>query len=724
MATVEYDLDTSGGLMPQIQALIAPPVSEEVVKTKKKESKELHPYYKRPGKGHNHDCCDACGEGGDLLCCDKCPASFHLQCHDPPLDDTDIPLGEWLCHCCRTAGNKSERLAMNSSILNTKCENKVFKHVKGRCRGKKECEKNGSETGHMTIENDKLLSESVKNEESAMDVLIKAASTMNPKQFELPRELMVPLPFPGTDKGPGANRINLRRTSSVKKKPYELDNGLVPLPVRSCFECRKSCRKAPLIACDYCPLLFHQDCLDPPLTSLPSGTWMCPNHPQNFIDSHLLTSCRVSERLKLWEQYSGPIDQDAVKINFMRKAHRQYPPFRIKVHLSGRNRVRVPDSVKAQYRSPPDMIPSLRQFLREQEVAARLASPHEQEQWLSSVMSLQMTVACSESSGSCSGSIASREKIKGDFSSESHSRSHLKTERYGSAPILQPRQGHPLTSVVRPQQLGCRESPENIQDDNSKVADNAVLNGLQKSHVANTFKGLTAGSSLPNSSTDDHLAQLLASQLRASTQHHMVRARAILCPLGTTGPPCAMPYRTLTIGTGADMDVILENYGHCNFVSPKHACIFFDETTKQFELLNYSEHGTMVDNVLYSCDFSEKAAPMGSSNTVHPLVQRIREVVHKRRKRDTQVCSDSESEPQKMVAGSGKVEIQCSCRGSSSDVIGDAGAGWEGTALINHGSFIKFGCLNFVFSITAAAALTKDTDQQSVKQEQISGMEA
>lgn len=28
---------------------------------------------------------------------------------------------------------------------------------------------------------------------------------------------------------------------------------------------------------------------------------------------------------------------------------------------------------------------------------------------------------------------------------------------------------------------------------------------------------------------------------------------------------------------GADMDVCLTNYGHCNYVSGKHACIFYDE---------------------------------------------------------------------------------------------------------------------------------------------------
>lgn len=52
-------------------------------------------------------------------------------------------------------------------------------------------------------------------------------------------------------------------------------------------------------------------------------------------------SCGATERLKLWDRYAGPIDQDAVKVEFFRKSHRRNPPFRFKVKLPPRNRVRV-----------------------------------------------------------------------------------------------------------------------------------------------------------------------------------------------------------------------------------------------------------------------------------------------------------------------------------------------------------------------------------------------
>lgn len=64
----------------------------------------------------------------------------------------------------------------------------------------------------------------------------------------------------GTYEQKNSKKSNGKQTangrSSVK---YEVDaQGLVPLPAKICFRCGKSCRMAPLIACDYCPLLFHQ----------------------------------------------------------------------------------------------------------------------------------------------------------------------------------------------------------------------------------------------------------------------------------------------------------------------------------------------------------------------------------------------------------------------------------------------------------------------------------
>ena len=51
----------------------------------------------------------------------------------------------------------------------------------------------------------------------------------------------------------------------------------------------------------------------------------------------------------------------------------------------------------------------------------------------------------------------------------------------------------------------------------------------------------------------------------------------------------------------------------------------FFQNTKHYELLNYSEHGTTVDNVLYSCDFSEKASPSPPSGLVSDVQGIIRE---------------------------------------------------------------------------------------------------
>lgn len=48
--------------------------------------------------------------------------------------------------------------------------------------------------------------------------------------------------------------------------------------------------------------------------------------------------------------------------------------------------------------------------------------------------------------------------------------------------------------------------------------------------------------------------------------------------------------------------------------------------SRHFELLNYSEHGTTVDNVLFSCDFSDKPA---TTPQLSPVISAVREIISK-----------------------------------------------------------------------------------------------
>ena len=69
-----------------------------------------------------------------------------------------------------------------------------------------------------------------------------------------------------------------------------------------------------------------------------------------------------------------------------------------------------------------------------------------------------------------------------------------------------------------------------------------------------------------------------------------------------------------------------------------------------------------------------------------------------------------------------QAEKACNCRGSPAAFIGSNGAGWEGTAILQHGSVVTFGCLQFVFSIVDhVSSITKDsTIEANIKSESIS----
>lgn len=324
-------LNSISYIFKEIQRLIAPPNDQEYKK------RPPNPF-KRAGRS-NHDTCDSCGEPGNLICCDFCTASFHLSCHDPPLEESDIPMGLWLCHFCtmkeKIAQKKadsekanmpeiipspeessqtilsgiesqvssqiaSQELVIADIVMDTETiETKEFEStsvtttpttttdsepmlIDDESTKEQNSEQKESEVEPEPAKEEETKVEEKEDELSPFEELIRVASLLNPKQFELPVEMTQPFPFIGTER---VEQIkNGRRVKN--KRLIELDShGCVPLPAKLCFSCNKSCKRAPLISCDYCSLFYHQDCLDPPMTALPAGRWMCPNHPNHFVVS-------------------------------------------------------------------------------------------------------------------------------------------------------------------------------------------------------------------------------------------------------------------------------------------------------------------------------------------------------------------------------------------------------------------------------------------------------
>lgn len=114
--------------------------------------------------------------------------------------------------------------------------------------------------------------------------------------------------------------------------------------------------------------------------------------------------------------------------------------------------------------------------------------------------------------------------------------------------------------------------------------------------------------------------------------------------------------------------------------------------------MNYSEYGTQVNNVLYSCDFSEKPSRGAQFPEKPPsAIANVREIIDRKRKAQR----PAKPPEGRMAAGEDGAECQC----GAAPHVGELGEGWEGTAVLNHGSLVRFGCATFVFSIVECASI-------------------
>ncbi|KAF8136138.1 hypothetical protein EV363DRAFT_1428597 [Boletus edulis] len=229
----------------------------------------------------NEDHCSSCRSLGALVYCDSCPRAFHLWCLDPPMEAVDLPEGEkWFCPSCVIRRNPPPKPAP-----------------------------------------------------SFMSPLIHLAQMSIPKEFQLPEDIRgffrdVATGTKGTYvdsselKQPRLNRhgqledrdpYRLKDRFGVPVLCFRCGTSALPSSLAGCAPSTKRPRRSTsivhsltpergraIVSCDYCNLHFHLDCLDPPLTSMPSfgKKWMCPNHADQVLQP----------KRRIPKQNVGPID--------------------------------------------------------------------------------------------------------------------------------------------------------------------------------------------------------------------------------------------------------------------------------------------------------------------------------------------------------------------------------------------------------------------------------
>ncbi|VIO90825.1 PHD-finger family protein [Brugia malayi] len=333
-----YNQDT--GLLEYIEACTACPTTSS--KTKKVSS-VIKEKPARRWKSINSQYCSSCMEGGELLCCDRCPASFHLMCHEPPIERSSIPSGKWLCNRCThaVANDTSPKAIKKVPKLDAECSS-----VDAR-------RNNATISGIMEQNTDSGL--------SALAVLADAALATNAEQFSIPYDLscqIPPLPF------------DERLTSTQ----------LVPPPKAVCHLCASRNEKSTMIQCDFCSLCYHLDCLTPPLPSVPKDKWMCPAHVEHILDRKLAKTLSLRKRLHIWQKYARqPIDEHLIKISFLKKALRERE---IAVEVED-------DTIRTPCFSVPECIKELYETRWNQWKKDELPSEKEQDLWFRNIVRMQ-----------------------------------------------------------------------------------------------------------------------------------------------------------------------------------------------------------------------------------------------------------------------------------------------------------------------------------------------
>lgn len=231
----------------------------------------------------NDDQCARCGGGGVFLCCESCPRSFHFTCCDPPVESP--PEGEWECRRCTWERQQKAREKDKSEESEKRSEKRKKSERKSEeSEAKRHDEKRGSEK--FVCEPQGLLAP-----------LFATLAARNPLEFSLPRDLRE-----STFVGVRTGRHGEYEDDSLKE-PSKNDDELMYRADGTPYLCHRcggsGSHHRTLCPCDYCPLVWHVDCVDELVLSgrrRLGSKWRCPAHVDDLVAApRLLKSARVVE---------------------------------------------------------------------------------------------------------------------------------------------------------------------------------------------------------------------------------------------------------------------------------------------------------------------------------------------------------------------------------------------------------------------------------------------
>lgn len=313
----------------------------------------------------------------------------------------------------------------------------------------------------------------------------------------------------------------------------------------------------------------------------------------------------ATERVKLWSKFNPTVDQDTVKAQFLHRVHsdRQKTRFKVKPRM----RAAIPLMVQYHYQNPLPLMVSVKSLHRLRELEQR-------ERIIAEVDRMEESSTASEMARDIEEDIRALK--------EAHQLAEGKEEENEEKET----KDQQLISTEQPPEATANKSVNLLQDLQEKVKTERNLMSIfeelqEQGQLEELLKEIRK--SVVKTSTEDQNSpeKPPPSQINAFSTHHnhhrrrrpiqpaTIQSRAVLTPilgnpLDATPPQpilelsVQMRYRKLAIGTLASNDLQLD--GRCPQQSEKHAIIFYDEFTRSFELLNYSEHGTEVNGMLYS----------------------------------------------------------------------------------------------------------------------------